>query len=122
MNATRHTATATPGPWTVAGSCHIRQTVDGKWYHEAHIACADETMPCIAQVHCREYRDTERQALRADPEAAANARLIAAAPEMAEALRAMVGWADMFRDSLAYESGRKHIDAARAALEKAGAG
>ena len=42
-----------------------------------------------------------------------------AAPELAEALRAVVGWADMFRDSLAYESGRKHIDAARAALEKA---
>jgi len=48
-----------------------------------------------------------------------NARLIAAAPELFEALERLLAWADMQRDSMAYESARREIGQARVAIAKA---
>lgn len=78
-------ATHTPGPWKVAGSCHVHQNYIGQWYHVAHVTTADDyhPTPCIADVCNRDdYHDSERAAHRPSGEQLANARLIAAAPEL----------------------------------------
>lgn len=80
-NETNHT----PGPWKVSGACYIRPANDGQWLHELIVVTQDDfnPAPSIATVNCRAYVDSEKEALKPDPEALANARLIAAAPETA---------------------------------------
>jgi hypothetical protein len=48
-----------------------------------------------------------------------NARLIASAPELLEALQCVLAWVGMYKDSLAWESGKREIESARAAIAKA---
>jgi hypothetical protein len=79
----------TPGPWKVAGCCHVRSNHIGEWIHESIIAAEndDHPSPCVATVNCREYRNNYALAHSPDPEQLANARLIAAAPELLAALQ-----------------------------------
>jgi hypothetical protein len=79
----------TPGPWKVAACCHVRSNHIGEWIHESIIAAEndDHPSPCVATVTCREYRNNYALAHSPDPEQLANARLIAAAPEMLAALQ-----------------------------------
>lgn len=93
--STKHT----PGPWKATKGGEIRAVQDSI---EITIAVTFDLR--------EDDRGTKKEA---------NARLIAAAPELLEALRDLAGWAEMYRDSVAYESGRKHIYAARAAIAKA---
>jgi len=72
----------------------------------ATIACSDGTLP-------------HETYTRPDTERIANARLIDAAPELFEALERLLAWADMQRDSMAYESARREIGQARVAIAKA---
>jgi len=83
----------TPGPWKVAGSCHVRQSADGKFFHTAHITLADDYAenPCIAEIdHRGRYSTEESKAHSPSQEQAANARLIAAAPDLLAALEGML--------------------------------
>jgi hypothetical protein len=79
----------TPGPWKVSGCCHVRSNYIGQWIHESIIATEDDFFPnpCVARVECREYRSTQGEAYKPDPEQLANARLIAAAPDLLAALQ-----------------------------------
>ena len=85
-------ATHTPGPWMVDKSCMVRRSPSGEWFHEALICHGDaEThMPTIATVRAREYRPTEREALWPDPITGANARLMAAAPDLLAACEGLL--------------------------------
>ena len=121
----------TAGPWAVGGSL---------------IAAGSKTIalmlrrPAVYGGKVQATRDTDRDACETGAEADANARLIAAAPEMAEALdvyhamtEAIVGvmtdygqgkqtpkrTLDRICDVLASVSVKKNVTAARAALAKA---
>jgi len=91
-------ATHTPGPWAVAPSSNKG---NGSGWRDI-VSLGGEFSPAYVG------EAIERDAV-----------LIAAAPELLAALESVCNWADMFRDSLAYESGRSQIDAARAAIQKA---
>jgi hypothetical protein len=106
----------TEGPWEVAGGTNK----NGDLFVWPVLKPGEMGGHGVAKV-CGEY----------DDQVQANARLIAAAPELLEALRATV---DLLEEAHQYESDNGHggddgpcpycdgIDAARAALEKAGAG
>ena len=86
---TRHT----PGPWKVSGSCRVKEAAGGTFYHVAHVVLADDSdpNPCVAEVGSRgRYCSRAREAHRPGPEQAANARLIAAAPDLLAACRLAV--------------------------------
>ena len=95
-------ATHTPGPWMVDKSCMVRRSPSGEWFHEALICHGDaEThMPIISTVRAREYRPTEREALRPDPITGANARLMARSPDMLDAFRGVLDAAQIEADDL----------------------
>ena len=96
----------TPGPWQVLPEecdkpyIRVRGTVPGTRFRVANVLT-----PVYAGVHEREADETR-----------ANARLIAAAPELLEALRAVdVLFGHLARDS----TQRTWLDNARAAIAKA---
>ena len=108
---TKQTSTSTPGPWTLEAGTPDRRLQD-------RINGADG-MPVAYTAVIRFEGTTGKQAqLDKFHEASANARLIAAAPELAEALRWLVEihdeWADK-QNSLDWA-----ISQARTALAKAG--
>lgn len=78
----------TPGPWKVSGCCFVRETVDKKGIHELIITTDDDErlLPGIAIINAQKYFPSIKDANQPDPEAAANARLMASAPAMLEAL------------------------------------
>ena len=78
----------TKGPWKVSNCCFVREAAEKKWQHEPIIAMENDEAfsPTIATVSAKEYRNTEKEAHGADPEALANAQLLALAPQMLEAL------------------------------------
>ena len=84
--------THTPGPWKVSKCCIASPALPpGKWHHVAQVGLADDydPQPLVADIHTRGvYHNSEAAALRADPEQLANARLIAAAPDLLEACKA----------------------------------
>ena len=90
----------TPGPWHVCGDM-IRSTV------------SNAAMRSVAKVYVSQ--------MHGKPEAAANARLIAAAPDLLEACRALVS--DCWRRSGVglqdHEDGCEDCRAARAAIARA---
>jgi ketosteroid isomerase-like protein len=85
----------TPGPWTVADN------------NEVH--CDAKTIAMVADLNWGQYRDAEDNG---EAEFEANARLIAAAPELLEALKALTDADTDFTRAWAKE-------AARAAIAKA---
>ena len=101
----------TPGPWVVLPEecdrpyIRIRGTVLGGRYKIANVLT-----PCYEGVHEREAEETR-----------ANARLIAAAPEMLEALQAIADEADGTGKPYSCDSylPRHFIEKARAAIAKA---
>lgn len=114
------TAQHTPGPWRISGSCFVKQSPDKKYFHELIVETHDapsNRRPSIATVNARAYVDTPKQALRPDKEAEANARLIAAAPELLEELEQLVGFLDRYPHQLSVDiSG--YLDSSRAAIAK----
>lgn len=104
-------ATHTQGPWTVTddgyaitgadGGTLIVETTKANWENLAAAAAQGST---LAQKHL--------------PEVEANARLIAAAPELLAALEALVGEADLGEVDLD-DDDRIKLDNARAAIAKA---
>ncbi len=88
-------STHTPGPWKVAGSCHVLPTVDGLYYHVAHVTVADDYAPnpMIAEVSTRGRYCSRAEAHSPSPEQTANARLIAAAPDLLAALEWVIDYA-----------------------------
>jgi len=101
MSEAKHTS----GPWNVHGTNETGTLIASDAAEHENITASI----AVAQPRGEEWTKEEE----------ANARLIAAAPELLAALESVCNWADMFRDSLAYESGRSQIDAARAAIQKA---
>ena len=97
----------TPGPWavTTVGSCH-----------GIHPAASDNERDDICRVAPHNYHPNGWQAAKGEAEA--NARLIAAAPDLLAALRALVGEADLGEIDHDDET-RRLLDAARAAIAKA---
>jgi len=114
----------TPGPWKVAACCHVRSNHIGEWIHESIIAAEndDHPSPCVATVTCREYRNNYALAHSPDPEQLANARLIAAAPELLaalqEALEFINGATHRFPKSIKHPDYFK-LNTTRAAISKA---
>jgi hypothetical protein len=98
----------TPGPWTVVESSDKRQ--------QGYIRCAHKFAPeaeeCIAVA-----RVTQRCFDRATTDA--NARLIAAAPDLLEALRRLADSISYDRDPAVEPYFREPLKAARAAIAKA---
>ena len=92
------TAQYTPGPWTIEGSSR-RQIV---------------TVHCIVAITLHISNDPGGP--ESQDEAEANARLIAAAPELLEALRQLLMWCDA--PGVAVKPGYV-ADCARAAIAKA---
>ena len=95
----------TPGPWlartapTSAGLCHIISAADWRGaflYGDGSRLGVDDALPKAQEL-------------------SANARLIAAAPDLLEALKGLVAWADDLRREDPVEDLRK----ARAAISKA---
>lgn len=106
----------THGPWLVAQSCYVRPIGDGQWLHEAIITSRHATSPSIARVDAKSYQVSEREALKPDSECFANARLIAAAPELLENLKRLC---DALEPSDIHNGNREAYNAARAAIAKA---
>lgn len=82
----------TPGPWKVAGTCHVHETPDGRFYHVSHITVADDYAnnpydPYVAEISSRGRYCSESEAHKPGGEQAANARLIAQSPAMLSALK-----------------------------------
>jgi hypothetical protein len=118
----------TPGPWKVAACCHVRSNHIGEWIHESIIAAEndDHPSPCVATVTCREYRNNYALAHSPDPEQLANARLIAAAPELLAALQEaerVIRWAAQEADGRIKREivggWKHHANLAREAIAKA---
>ena len=105
MPVTKHT----PGPWgTLPEECdkpyiRVRGTVLGRRYKVANVIT-----PIYDGVHEREAEETR-----------ANARLIAAAPDLLEALQTIAGHLD---DTAACNSDKAMASTARAAIAKATGG
>lgn len=110
----------TPGPWKVSGCCQVRQNVVGEWIHEAMVTVADDfaLSPCVATIDCKRYRETETKAMRPDAECLANARLIAAAPELLEALEALLADCLTLKPPFRNEALREQAQAAIAKATK----
>lgn len=108
----------TQGPWQVLPEeegvpyIRIRGTVLGARY-------------MVANVHMQTYADVDAAWNEKEKrESRANARLIAAAPEMLEALQACADWLDWLHSPIDDPKGAHaaHIKAAREALAKATGG
>jgi len=84
----------TPGPWIAVGL----------WVEHSDDRVADIC-------NCNTNAMSQEHLGRSNKEMAANARLIAAAPEMLEALQELVGWVTT--------APQKYVDAANAAIAKA---
>ena len=112
--------THTPGPWKVAGSCHVKEGANGLFYHVAHVTLADDfnKHPCIAEVDPRDRFCSEREAHFPSPEQAANARLIASAPELLAAIEQIL-YSDSPHHETHWEVSTRLISAARRAYDKA---
>jgi len=96
------TATHTPGPWEQSEDqkSTINAVFQGVWIKQGHMTLADV------------FTDI--------PEGKANARLIAAAPELLEALKAMEGYMDVFTEHYGRTGrGCDLLTQARAAIAKA---
>ena len=102
MNESKDKARHTPGPWTLENRHDERGTPSGiNVFSEAE-----------ATFICRMPDGASVQGGHAWPEQLANARLIAAAPELLEALEYIVGWNSGEWD------GEKARDMAKAAIAK----
>ena len=103
MNRSQHT----PGPWavTTVGSCH-----------GVHPAASSNERDDICRVTPHNYHPDGWPAAKAEAEA--NARLIAAAPELLAALVALMGEANL-GDVYLDDDDRAKLDVARAAIAKA---
>lgn len=100
----------TPGPW--------RHEIDGPATNDMrHAVLSEHTGLWIAATYRSGTRAENDTSLDADQEAKANAKLIAAAPELLEALRSMLR---LVRRNAPELSG-KVLGDAEAAIEKAGA-
>lgn len=115
--------TFTLGPWKLVKSCTVGKTLDGKFYHKAEICTPNHTedfLPYIAEVWYRvPYRNTENEALKPDPEQLANAKLIAAAPEMYETARNFLAKIDnMTSEEFQRGEDKEEREALRAILAK----
>lgn len=96
----KHTPKHTPGPWRESGGIVFDDHVPGK--------------PPLARIQSEGFPPAEAEA---------NSRLIAAAPELLDALKAMVALAESANDA-SNEGGLldERYDAALAAIAKAGEG
>ena len=101
-------ATHTPGPWVLNGlwpsGPGFSVTADGKGYHIAG---------------CGAYQHSHPGAAFTDEECRANGRLIAAAPDLLAALKAMVASYDGLRDGITSAVVLGKLAAADAAIAKA---
>lgn len=97
----------TPGPWvvTAVGSCH-----------GIHPAASENERDDICRITPHNYHPDGWPAAKVEAEA--NARLIAAAPDLLAALQALVGEADLGEIDHEDET-RRLLDVARAAIAKA---
>lgn len=112
----------TPGPWTIRGSVHpVGNDEDG--IHDLY--CADVIPP-----HDERWRGTVCGIQSADhidgiskEEAEANARLIAAAPDLLQALLDALPFVEDAESDPCFKKGfvKKRVKAIRAAIAKAGA-
>ncbi len=99
----------TPGPWAVDDEYRWRDRVSSGWKKHAQVRAENPATKCITNIaRCAS------NAMDVDNEA--NARLIAAAPELLEALRTLRDVAFMGLDSVV---GDDAIAAADAAISKA---
>ncbi len=114
MSKHRHTL----GPWTVllpeeeVPYLRIRGTRLGRRYKVANV---------LHPKYCQRWEELQK---REDEETEANARLVAAAPELLEACEAMLAWDDREKDHAVdfyarMELCRKAFDSARIAVAKA---
>lgn len=98
----------TPGPWFVEHH---------EWLQKGHCAISSKDHGELAQVvWCME--DDECIG-RNSPEKEANARLIAAAPELLEAAQKVLAWYEAEEDHSKEPDFYKRMDAIRAAIAKA---
>lgn len=93
----------TPGPWETDLSRRIPSS-EGESGYPVFATLPNGTMPRVANVHCMNIDEYERGA------DAANARLIAAAPELLEACKMMLPH---------FNGGMDILEMARAAILKA---
>jgi len=101
---------ATAGPWTEITGRKAGLTIDGLTDRPEPMRLIGRSTPTATRIVC---------AVPMDKGDDANFKLVAAAPELSEALRSTFNCLTSFRDDLhGYADGA--IESARAALEKAG--
>lgn len=101
----------TPGPW--------RHEIDGPATNDMrHAVLSEHTGLWIAATYRSGTLAEDDTSLDADQEAKANAKLIAAAPDLLTALQAVLHWIDDNCETTGFEAVEALADAA---LEKAGA-
>jgi hypothetical protein len=119
---TQKKANATPGPWSAMRSGRNDAMLGQRgWNPDDPYQCGlrvygNNRLICTLQ---DEYGDdAERRAMRAEQEA--NARLIAAAPELLEGARQVVEWRDLIRQNYPDMAGLiRGMDDLAAAIAKA---
>lgn len=98
----------TPGPWSTKAA---RRPVDGE-FDWGIVATIDGVPRIIGEAYGRASNNVR-------PNAEANARLISAAPDMAEALEKLLGWEDAIRAYIPNGGLTSALTYARSALAKA---